>query len=179
VSTGPTPRADGPRLRRFRWWDIETVMPLEAELFGPWRWSAETFWAELAAPNRWYVVAEQPEAQSEARSEEQNEDAATQLLGYAGLASNGAEADVQTIAVAPHAQGRGVGALLLGALLQEAARRGCSTVLLEVRADNEPAIRLYQRHGFERIAIRRGYYQPGDVDAHIMRLRPLQAGSPG
>ncbi|HEX5533777.1 MAG TPA: ribosomal protein S18-alanine N-acetyltransferase [Actinomycetales bacterium] len=171
MTSGPTPRADRPRLRRFRWWDIETVGPLEAELFGPWRWSAETFWAELAAPNRWYVVAEVVE--------EHGEDAGTQLLGYAGLASNGAEADVQTIAVAPQAQGRGVGALLLGALLEEAARRGCSTVLLEVRADNEPAIRLYQRHGFERIAIRRGYYQPGDVDAHIMRLRPLHAGSPG
>jgi ribosomal-protein-alanine N-acetyltransferase len=166
VTTGPTQRGDGPRLRLFLWWDIETVMPLEAELFGPWRWSAETFWAELAAPNRWYVVAE---------SGEEDQDAATQLLGYAGLASNGAEADVQTIAVAPDAQGRGVGALLLGALLQEAARRGCTTVLLEVRADNAPAIHLYKRHGFERIAIRRGYYQPGDVDAHIMRLRPLPA----
>ena len=167
MTTAPRQPADRPRLRRFRWWDIESVMPLEAELFGPWRWSAETFWAELAAPNRWYVVAED--------AEEQDEDAGTHVLGYAGLASNGAEADVQTIAVAPGAQGRGVGALLLGALLKEAARRGCTTVLLEVRADNAPAIRLYQRHGFERIAVRRGYYQPGDVDAHIMRLRPLPA----
>jgi [ribosomal protein S18]-alanine N-acetyltransferase len=44
-------------------------------------------------------------------------------------------------------------------------------VLLEVRADNDAAIRLYERHGFERIAVRRRYYQPGDVDAHIMRRR--------
>ena len=33
MTTGPTQPADRPRLRRFRWWDIESVMPLEAELF--------------------------------------------------------------------------------------------------------------------------------------------------
>jgi [ribosomal protein S18]-alanine N-acetyltransferase len=147
-------------LRAMRWWDVETLLPLEAQLFDGWAWSAETFWSELAAPGRWYVVAES--------------DDDGKLLGYAGLAASGAEADVQTIGVAPSAQGRGVGALLLGALLSEAARRGCSSVLLEVRADNAPAIRLYERHGFERIAVRRRYYQPGDVDASILRLRPLR-----
>lgn len=146
-------------LRPLRWWDVESLLPLEQQLFGRWAWSAETFWSELAAPGRWYVAAEL---------------AGGELAGYAGLSATGAEADVQTIAVAPSAQGRGVGALLLQGLLDEAARRGCTTVLLEVRADNAPAIRLYERHGFVRIALRRGYYQPGDVDAHIMRLRPLR-----
>jgi [ribosomal protein S18]-alanine N-acetyltransferase len=41
-----------------------------------------------------------------------------------------------------------------------------------VRADNETAARLYARFGFERIGVRRGYYQPGRVDAIVMRLRP-------
>ena len=45
--------------------------------------------------------------------------------------------------------------------------------MLEVRADNEPAIALYRSFGFDRIAVRRRYYQPGDIDAHIMRLRPI------
>jgi len=45
-------------------------------------------------------------------------------------------------------------------------------VLLEVRADNETAIRLYRRHGFEQISVRRRYYQPGDIDALVMQLRP-------
>ncbi|WP_461023036.1 ribosomal protein S18-alanine N-acetyltransferase [Thalassiella azotivora] len=152
------------RLRRLRWWDVEPVLPLERELFGDWAWSAETFWSELAAPARWYVAAVAPAPPGHGGE---------RLLGYAGLAAPGTEADVQTVAVAPGAQGTGVGALLLGALLDEAARRGCTAVLLEVRADNAPAIRLYERHGFERIAVRRRYYQPGDVDAHIMRRRPL------
>ena len=52
--------------------------------------------------------------------------------------------------------------------------RGATQLILEVRSDNEVAIRLYERLGFERISIRRDYYAPG-VDAHIMRLRPLSS----
>jgi ribosomal-protein-alanine N-acetyltransferase len=145
-------------IRELRWWDVAAVAPLERELFGPTAWSAEVFWAELAQHGtRWYVVAEDGGV----------------LLGYAGLLHSGAEADVQTIAVVPAAQGRGIGARLLRALLGEAARRGCTSVMLEVRADNAAAVALYERFGFERISVRRGYYQPGSVDAWVMRLRPL------
>ncbi len=148
------------RLRPMRWWDVEAVQPAERELFGPTAWSAELFWSELAHPDtRWYVLADDPDGR---------------MLGYAGLlAGGGAEADVQTIAVLASAQGRGVGGVLLRALIAEAAGRGATSLLLEVRADNAAAIGLYRRHGFERIAVRRGYYQPGNTDAWVMRLRPL------
>jgi [ribosomal protein S18]-alanine N-acetyltransferase len=61
----------------------------------------------------------------------------------------------------------GLGARLLEALLAEAERRGQRRVLLEVRSDNGPAQRLYERYGFTRSAVRRGYY-PGGVDAWVM-----------
>ena len=155
----------GVRLRELRWWDVERLLPLEQRLFTDDAWSAETFWGELAArPRRWYVVAEPDEAA-----------AAGEPLGYAGLSEVGGDADVMTVAVSPDAQGRGIGGLLLGALVAEAGRRGASQVLLEVRADNQVAQRLYARHGFERIAVRRGYYQPSGDDAWIMRLRPVPA----
>ena len=48
-------------------------------------------------------------------------------------------------------------------------------MLLEVRSDNPSAIAIYQRFGFERISLRRDYYERGN-DAIIMRLRPI-AGS--
>jgi [ribosomal protein S18]-alanine N-acetyltransferase len=147
------------RLRRLRWWDVEAVQALDAELFGPTAWSAAMFWSELAAgESRWYVLAETADGR---------------LAGYAGLLVSGREADVQTIGVAPAMQGRGVGTLLLRALTAEAARRGATSLVLEVRADNDAAIGLYAREGFERISVRRRYYQPGDVDAWIMRRRPL------
>jgi [ribosomal protein S18]-alanine N-acetyltransferase len=146
-------------LRPMRWWDVEPVQALDAELFGPTAWTPATFWSELAAgDSRWYTVAETADGA---------------LAGYAGLLVAGSEADVQTLGVHPAVQRRGVGTALLRALTAEAVRRGATSLMLEVRADNEPAIRLYSREGFERISLRRGYYQPGDVDAWIMRRRPL------
>ena len=50
--------------------------------------------------------------------------------------------------------------------------------MLEVRADNVPARRLYERHGFEEVSVRRRYYrQPDgpDVDAVVMRRRLEEA----
>jgi [ribosomal protein S18]-alanine N-acetyltransferase len=162
-----------------RWWDVEAVQALDAELFGPTAWTPAAFWSELAAgPTRWYVVAESlgsDEAGAVAGSGGALGGSAGALAGYAGLLVPGPEADVQTIAVAPSAQGRGVGARLLRALAEHAVRSGARSLLLEVRADNARAIALYEREGFERISVRRRYYQPGDVDAWVMRRRPLPA----
>lgn len=156
----------GCRLQPMRWWDVAEVAALEQDLFADTPWSAEAFWGELArSDTRRYVVARDGEGR---------------LLGYAGLLVAGAQGDVQTVAVAPVAQGRGLGAVLLRHLVAAARAAGCSALMLEVRADNVPAQRLYAGFGFERIAVRRRYYQPGDVDAWVMRLRPLGgAGGPG
>jgi len=55
-------------------------------------------------------------------------------------------------------------------LITEARKRGIREVFLEVRADNPGAQRVYLRLGFEEIGVRRGYYQPDNVDALVMRL---------
>ncbi|MGC4803730.1 ribosomal protein S18-alanine N-acetyltransferase [Micromonospora sp. DT233] len=141
------------RLERFRWWHIDEVLPIEADLFGAEQWSPGMFWSELAN-GHFYLVATDGGA----------------LLGYAGLAvAPPDEAWVQNIAVRRDAQRRGVGRALLEALLAEAADRGVRSTLLEVAADNAPAQRLYATYGFEPIGVRRGYYQPSNTDALVMR----------
>ena len=143
------------RLERMRWWHVEALLPLEAELFADEPWSARLFWSELGqVDTRHYVVALDGE----------------QVVGWAGLCDYPDEAWVQTMAVAPAAQGRGTGALLLDALLEEAQRRRQRVVSLEVRADNGPAQRLYERAGFVRTGVRRGYYR-GGVDAWTLTRR--------
>lgn len=59
---------------------------------------------------------------------------------------------------------------LLTELLRAATAFDCAEVLLECRVDNVRAQKLYERFGFEAIGFRRGYYQPGNVDALVMRL---------
>ena len=142
-------------LERMRWWHIAELMPIEQELFAPEPWSERLFWSELGQlDTRHYVVAVSD----------------GEVVGYAGLCDYPDEAFVQTIAVAPAAQGTGLGSRLLADLLEEAERRRQRVVSLEVRADNEPAQRLYERHGFARAGVRRGYY-PGGVDALVLTRR--------
>ena len=141
-------------LRELEWTDLTTLAALEQELFADDAWSEQTWWAELAGrPRRDYVVAE----------------ADGTIVGYAGLDVSGDVADVMTVATATAHQHKGIGRLLLDELVRRAVSRGCEALLLEVRADNDAARKLYERNGFEVISVRRRYYQPGDVDALVMR----------
>jgi ribosomal-protein-alanine N-acetyltransferase len=137
---------------RLRWWHLDEVLAIEDDLFGEERWTAAMFWSELAS-GHYYVGAF-----DEGR-----------VLGYAGLAVSGSEAWVNNIAVRREAQRRSIGRALLDDLLARARWAGASSVLLEVAAGNVPAQRLYDAYGFEAIALRRGYYQPSNTDAVVMR----------
>jgi len=55
---------------------------------------------------------------------------------------------VNTLAIYPAFQDRGLGALLLGALEAKARRAHCHCLLMEVSAENAGAVRFYARHGF-------------------------------
>lgn len=144
------------RLREMTWRDIPVLAALELELFAHDAWSEQTWWAELAGrPRRSYIVSELDGA----------------VVGYAGVDHGGDVADVMTIAVAAAARGQGVGKVLLDWLIADARRGGADYLMLEVRADNVAAQRLYARSGFVTLTVRRRYYQPGDVDAQVMRLK--------
>lgn len=136
------------------WTDIDTLVEWEKQLFPNDAWTERTWWSELAGrPQRSYIIAMDGEC----------------AVGYGGLSVTGGTADVMTIGVPPAAQGRGVGQVLLEELLAIATAADVDAVLLEVREDNAAARRLYERSGFEKISVRRRYYQPGDVDALVLR----------
>jgi [ribosomal protein S18]-alanine N-acetyltransferase len=140
-------------IRALKWWDLEQVHAVERRVFGPTAWPVESFWGELAHSDRYYVVSVDGET----------------VHGYAGLWLVPPDADVQTIAVSPHAQGRGVGQALLGHLVEHARAAGCRRMHLEVRADNAAAIDLYERNGFTAVRRRERYY-PDFSDALVMGL---------
>ncbi len=163
--------------------DLQRLAVLEVELFGAGAWSAGMLADELAGPGRWYVAAvdaTDPAGTAEPadpRDPAELDDppgsgvpAGARLIGYAGSWYDGDDVQVMTIGVTGTAQGRGIGGMLLGALLDRARRIGAGFAFLEVRVDNAPALALYERFGFERIGRRRRYYQPEDVDAWTMRV---------
>lgn len=82
------------------------------------------------------------------------------------------EAHLLNLSVARDAQRRGVGWRTLEWLAEAARGHGARTMLLEVRPSNAAAARLYERYGFERIGVRRGYYPAhnGREDAIVMRI---------
>ncbi|WP_313023298.1 GNAT family N-acetyltransferase [Mobilicoccus sp.] len=168
--------ARGARLREMAWTDIPALAALEREAFADDAWSEQSWWAELAGrPRREYLVLVGG-AQARPSSQGRALDAVASvgvggetILGYAGLDHSGDTADVMTITIAPEGRRRGLGRLLLDVLVERTRARGEHHLLLEVRADNAPALALYAAAGFTTLTTRRRYY-PGDVDAHVMRL---------
>ncbi|PZS37834.1 MAG: ribosomal-protein-alanine N-acetyltransferase [Pseudonocardiales bacterium] len=130
--------------------DANRCAELEHALFdGDDPWNPEAFLEALAAGHHYLSARD-----------------GGSLIGYVGLARVGSEAEVHTLAVDPKHQRRGIGRALLRAVLDHAVG---ATVFLEVRTDNDSAIRLYRSEGFDVIGIRRGYYRPSGADAFTMR----------
>lgn len=151
--------SDAAVLRPLRADDVERVLELEVQLFGLGAWTRGMYEDEMAAPGRVYVAVEEGGA----------------LVGYAG-AMLGEESHVMTIGVAPHARRRGYASMMLADLMATARRHGATSMILEVRADDDGPQQLYRRFGFEPIGIRPGYYQLEGADAVVMRadLAPRQ-----
>ncbi|AMO60258.1 ribosomal-protein-alanine acetyltransferase RimI [Mycolicibacterium phlei] len=147
IEYGPLQRADAARCAE-----------LESQLFaGDDPWPERAFLAELASKHNRYIAA---------RHE-------GKLVGYAGIARLGRkkpyEYEIHTIGVDPAYQGRGIGRRMLGDLL---ADTGDGVVFLEVRTDNEPAIKLYESFGFVNVGLRKRYYRASGADAYTMRRDP-------
>jgi ribosomal-protein-alanine N-acetyltransferase len=132
--------------------DVPAVTALEAAVFGPDAWSAASVTEELTGLRRRAWVAE-----------------SERVVGYAVSARAGDLVDLQRVAVAPEHRGTGVASTLVTALLDAARADGAERVLLEVAADNGPALGLYARHGFAEIDRRPAYYRDGR-DALVLAL---------
>jgi [ribosomal protein S18]-alanine N-acetyltransferase len=91
------------------------------------------------------------------------------LVGYAVMLVAAHEAHLLNISIAGEWQARGLGAQLLQHLMR-VAKADAGIMFLEVRPSNVNAQRLYEREGFQRIAVRPKYYPSfeGREDAIIL-----------
>ena len=136
--------------------DLSAVLEIEKALFPIDAWTNALFLAELAE-----VSISRDVSVAILDSE---------LVGYASFRYVGKQGDVNTVAVASDQQGKGIGTALMDWLESQAVLRNVREIFLEVRSDNEAAIKMYDARGYERIDIRRNYYG-NTIDANIMRKK--------
>src|SRR5690606_1400281 len=85
-----------------------------------------------------------------------------EVLGYVLFWHVADEIHLLNVAVAPAARRRGVGRALVEEVLAYGRGAAAAKVLLEVRASNVAALRLYESLGFVRFNVRRRYYADGE-----------------
>lgn len=93
------------------------------------------------------------------------------VVGYCLYQQLFEQGEIFRIATHPEYQRQGIAAQLLEVLFEALTGQGGESLLLEVRADNLPAISLYKHYGFTVIHQRKGYYQAANqapMDALIM-----------
>ncbi len=131
----------------------EILSALHGECFDE-AWSPESMASLFSTPGMAGVIA--------------TDEATDQPVGFVLMRSIAGEGEILTIGVIPEGRGAGIGTYLLGVMLREPV----SAVFLDVAADNEAALKLYKKKGFEVVGRRSAYYKRADgtrVDSLTMR----------
>lgn len=151
VTAGNSAAAVPMTVRLARLADLDALVALENASFAADRATRRAIRYALRSPTMSLLAAVAPDADSEV------------LVGAATLERrrNSGTARLSSIAVAPSRAGQGLGRVLLDAAEAEALAQGCVHLRLEARTDNGAALRLYERHGYRRYAIKPGYYGDG------------------
>ena len=94
------------------------------------------------------------------------------VVGYGVLSQGAGEAHVLNVCIRADMRCGGLGRRLMVELLEQARAAGMQYAFLEVRPSNPAARQLYESMGFERIGLRKAYYQApgGREDALVYRL---------
>ena len=86
-----------------------------------------------------------------------SEEETSEISGYAVFYDTFDSIDLFEIAVLKEKQGKGYGNMLLNYTADIFCKNG-RKIFLEVNENNEKAIKLYKKNGFEEISVRKNYY---------------------
>jgi [ribosomal protein S18]-alanine N-acetyltransferase len=145
-------------VRQFRTEDADAVIAIAAQAPEAANWSKESYLKFAREAGSLALVLE-ADGQIEGF-----------LLGR--LAAD--QAELLNLAVVASQRRQGAGTALLAKAIQELRPRGAKTVYLEVRESNTGAIAFYEKHGFAKMGLRRGYYRDPD-EAAVTMVKKLTA----
>lgn len=131
--------------------DLESIKNILASDFDNF-WSFDVLEDELECDNSYVIVAKNTD---------------NTIVGFAGLKTILDEADIMNIVVKKDFRHNGIGSILLENLINYSKNMNMKTITLEVNENNLSAIRLYDKFSFDKLGIRKKYYN-GESDAIIM-----------
>lgn len=131
--------------------DLDSVAAIEKEIFSL-PWSKNAFAQSLNIENTLYVVAEDN----------------GEIKGYCGMYLSITEGNITNVAVSPAYRRHQAAYNMLSYILKLAKEKGITDAFLEVRETNVPAIRLYEKLGFQEAGIRKKFYEKPVENALIM-----------
>ena len=130
--------------------DLDVVAEIEKNVFST-PWSKNSFEESLQKSYSYFFVAETDE-----------------IIGYCGVHNFGGDGEITNVAVKKEHRGKKVAYEMLNYAMTESLKAGVEAFTLEVRATNMPAIKLYEKLGFENQGIRKDFYTNPTEDAVIM-----------
>lgn len=130
---------------------ISAVSAIEAEVFSV-PWSYQAFENTLSMEEALFYVAV-----SEGK-----------VTGYCGLYLAADQGEITNVASAPGYRRQSIAQKLLHTVMTKAHQQGAQRIFLEVRSQNDPAVSLYQKTGFQTVGRRKNYYQYPQDDALVM-----------
>ena len=133
--------------------DIDDVVAIEVEAYGKHHWSKSSFYDEMSNNLAKYYVAKVSNGE---------------IVGYAGTWHIIDEGHITTIAVKNEYLRNHIGEAIIHRIIEDCYQNGVKYLTLEVRVSNIPAIKLYEKYGFQSLGTRKGYYQDNNEDALIM-----------
>ena len=131
--------------------DINRIEPNFSEQFDKF-WSIDILKNDFEDENSKYIIAKID----------------NEIVGFAGIKIIIDEADIMNIAVRTTKRKVGIGSVLLEKLIELSVDFNCTSITLEVNENNLPAIHLYEKFNFQKIGLRKKYYNNTD-NAIIMR----------
>ena len=127
--------------------DANALSIIDEQCFdGYEKYSEQTFVDELSLSDRHYIVATHKNL----------------VVGYVGLWQTGNDLNLLKIAVLPQFRKLGLGFNLMQKASDYRSQQGLDKYFLEVRENNEKAIKLYKKFGFKTVDVRKKYYADGE-----------------
>lgn len=149
------------RVREMTAEDIEDAALLEKTNLGKEAWTQKQLIDALTRDDTIYLVAAK----------------AGRVVGLCGVQNISGEGEITNVSVARDCRGEGIGYKMVKQLLERGVGIGIKDYTLEVRASNEPAIRLYERLGFVSEGVRPNFYDDPKDDAVIYWKRSKDENS--